>query len=271
MNITGQSGSQTNPSGPTQNTGPPSTAQPPSPAQVQAPPTVNPPAGNPPGPAPNPLVGNPPGPASNPMADNPHGPAPNPLDQHMVEGLRRMGIKAPKTYDPKRDTHFENWLERVENYMKISQCQDGDRTATLLLLLDGNTFDTAKNMGITNAMSYPEAKKRLVDFLAATESHEKMKEKLRLRVQLANEPLDSFARDVQTLGHKAYPNGNKDMLDDILVHVFCNGIRERKTRERVILKRFKTLTEAVRSRSSPRPLSAWQVVPARRILRQATL
>ena len=99
----------------------------------------------------------------------------NALDQQMIESLRRIGIRAPKAYNPKRDSKFEVWLERVENYMNISQCGDQDRTATLLLLLDVNTFKTAKNMRITNTTPDDDSQEHLTAFLAATETPEKMK------------------------------------------------------------------------------------------------
>ena len=171
---------------------------------------------------------------------------PNALDQQMIEGLRRMGIRAPKTYDPKRDSKFEVWLERVENYMNISQCRNQDRTATLLLLLDVNTFETAKNMRITNTTPYDDAKQRLTAFLAATETPEEMKQKLALRQQEVGESIETFATAIQQLGHKAYPTGDEKMLEDILLRSFILGLRDDKTRERVMLRSCESLTDAVK-------------------------
>ena len=37
---------------------------------------------------------------------------------NLVRTLRRMVIKAPKPFDPKRDKNFEMWLERTKFHLK---------------------------------------------------------------------------------------------------------------------------------------------------------
>ena len=59
---------------------------------------------------------------------------------NLVRTLRRMGIKAPKPFDPKRDKNFAMWLERTEFHLKVSKCQEEDKTSSLLLLLDVDSF-----------------------------------------------------------------------------------------------------------------------------------
>ena len=54
----------------------------------------------------------------------------------LVKALRRMGIRAPKPFDPRRDRKFETWLNRTEYHLMVTKCPDEDRTACLLLLLD---------------------------------------------------------------------------------------------------------------------------------------
>ena len=38
-----------------------------------------------------------------------------------VKSLRRMGIRAPKPYDPKRELNFDAWLARVVFHMSVSK------------------------------------------------------------------------------------------------------------------------------------------------------
>ena len=62
------------------------------------------------------------------------------LDDDIIRSVRRMGIRAPRQYDPKRDTNFEEWLARVEFQMAVSKAPDADKTSMLLLLLDKPSF-----------------------------------------------------------------------------------------------------------------------------------
>ena len=71
-----------------------------------------------------------------------------------------------------------------------------------------------------------------------------MHEKLNLRVKEVGETLESFARDVQLIGHKAYFNSNLQLLESMMMQVFVNCLRDPTSRERVIFNSLKTLTEA---------------------------
>ena len=44
----------------------------------------------------------------------------------LVKALRRMGIRAPKPFDPKRDRKFETWLDRTEYHLMVTKCPDED-------------------------------------------------------------------------------------------------------------------------------------------------
>ena len=65
-----------------------------------------------------------------------------------VRTLRRMVIKAPKLFDPKQDKNFEMFFEQTEFYLKVNKCQEEDKTISLLLLLDVDSFEAATHMGI---------------------------------------------------------------------------------------------------------------------------
>ena len=162
----------------------------------------------------------------------------------LVKALRRMGIRAPKPFDPKRDRKFETWLDRTEYHLMVTKCPDEDRTACLLLLLDSECYEQAKHLGVTGAMDFGEAKKRLRNYFAVTETAEELRDKLDLRKQEPGESIEAFARDVKLIGHRAYPNGDPDLLEHILIKQFTAGLRDEKSRERLILKVSKTLTEA---------------------------
>ena len=52
-------------------------------------------------------------------------------EEQLIKALRRMGIKAPKHFDPKRDKNFETWLERTEFHLAVNHCQEEDKTSSL--------------------------------------------------------------------------------------------------------------------------------------------
>ena len=45
-------------------------------------------------------------------------------EEKLIKALRRMGIKAPKHFDPKRDRNFETWLKRTEFHLEVIKCPD---------------------------------------------------------------------------------------------------------------------------------------------------
>ena len=164
--------------------------------------------------------------------------------ESLVRSLRHMGLKAPKPFNPKRDKNFEIWLERVEYHLTVINCPDDNKTSALLLLLDLEAFEAARHLDLTATTSYEDAKQKLKDYFAVTETKEELRERLYLRVQEYSEGIEAYARDIKLIGHKAYPNGDTDLLEMIMVQVFTKGLRDAKTRERVMLHNPKTLTEA---------------------------
>ena len=72
-----------------------------------------------------------------------------------------------------------------------------------------------------------------------------LRERLDLRRQEAGESIESFARDIKLIVHRAYPKAaDPAMLEHILIKQFVNGLSNEVSRERVMLKAPKTLTEA---------------------------
>ena len=98
----------------------------------------------------------------------------NYLADNLVRTLRRIRIKASKLFDPKRDKNFEMWLERTEFYLKVNKCQKENKTSSLLLLLDVDSIEAATHMGIKPNTPYAEAKQKLKNYFALTETKEKL-------------------------------------------------------------------------------------------------
>ena len=69
-------------------------------------------------------------------------------EEQLIKALRRMGIKAPKHFDPKRDRNFETWLKRTEFHLEVIKCSEEDKTNALILLVDGDSFEVAQYLGI---------------------------------------------------------------------------------------------------------------------------
>ena len=113
-------------------------------------------------------------------------------DESLLKALRRMGIRAPKQFDPKRDKNFESWLERTEFHLVVNKCPEEDKTSSLLLLLDVNSFEAARHLNIKSDTPYAEAKQKLKDYYAVTETKEELREKLNMRVQEPGETIESF-------------------------------------------------------------------------------
>ena len=159
--------------------------------------------------------------------------------------LRQMAIRPPRPFDPKNDRNFKNWLERIEFHFEVTKCPPENKTKSLLLLLDVECFEVAKRLGLKSTTGFDEAKARLKDYFAITETSQELKERLDLQRQEAGESIESCARYVKLIGHRAYPKAaDPAMLEHILIKQFVNGLNNKVSRERVILKTPKTLTEA---------------------------
>ena len=165
-------------------------------------------------------------------------------EDETVKSLRRLGIRAPKPYDPKREPNFDAWLSRVVFHMAVSKIPDDKRTSSLLLLFDTDSFEAASHLGIADNTDFETAKAKLKAYFAITETPEELKERLGLRRQEVGESIEAFARDIKLIGHRAYAGKDPELLEDIMINVFIRGLRDESSRERVLLKSPKTLTEA---------------------------
>ena len=125
------------------------------------------------------------------------------------------------------------------------KCPEEDKTNALILLLDGDLFEAAQYLRIdAKAKSYV-AKQKLKDYFAITETKEELIDKLDLRRQEHGESIESFARDIKLIAHRAKPKVTDNrILESIMIKVFTSGLRDDRSRERVILQTPKTLTEA---------------------------
>ena len=105
----------------------------------------------------------------------------------------------------------------------------------LFLLLDVNSFEASKHLGIKSDTEYSIAKQKLKDYFAITETKEEIREKLDLRFQEASESIEAYARNIKRIGHKTYRNGDPDLLENILIKLFIHGLRDDMSKERVLL------------------------------------
>ena len=95
-----------------------------------------------------------------------------------IRSLRRMGIRAPKPYNPKRDPNFDAWLDRVVFHMSVSKVPDKSRTSVLLLLFDSDSFEAARHLGIQSTTDFDTAKEKLRANFVIMEPPEELKEKI---------------------------------------------------------------------------------------------
>ena len=93
-----------------------------------------------------------------------------------VKSLRRMGIRAPKPYDPKREPNFDAWLARVVFHMSVSKIPEDKRTSSLLLLFDTDSFEAACHLGIQHNTDFDTAKEMLIAYFDITETPEELNE-----------------------------------------------------------------------------------------------
>ena len=103
----------------------------------------------------------------------------------------------------------------------------------------------AKHLGFKSTTGYNEANARLKDYFAITETSKEFREQLDLRRQEAHKCIEFFAHDVELIRHRAYFKATDPaMLEHILIKQFVKGLNNKVSRELVILKAPKTLTEA---------------------------
>ena len=96
----------------------------------------------------------------------------------------------------------------------MPSCLEHEKTTALLFLLDVNSFERSKRLGIKKNADYSVAKQKLKDYFAITETKEELRDKLDLRFQKAGESIDTYACD-KLIDHKAYPNGDPNLLENI--------------------------------------------------------
>ena len=128
--------------------------------------------------------------------------------------------------------------------MSISKIPDDKRTSSMFLLFDTDSFGAASMLSIQDNTDFDIAKEKLKAYFAITETSDKLKVQLDLRRQNAGETIESFARDIKLIRHRAYTGKDPEFSEDIMIHVFIQGLLNEQCRERVLLKSPKSLTEA---------------------------
>ena len=165
--------------------------------------------------------------------------------EEISQTLSKLGIKAPRPYDPKKDKSFNNWLRRLDYHFALIKLADDQKNSAVLCQLDTDAFEIAHNIGITNTTVYAEACTKMKDQYALTETVEELREKFSQRRQNAGENLDTYARDLRILASRAFETVAQDVLEILLIKQYIDGIRDATTKERLLVKRPATLSEAV--------------------------
>ena len=76
-----------------------------------------------------------------------------------MKSIRRLGLIAPKPFNPKPDKKFLIWLERIEHHFKVANIPDEAKTSSLVLLLDLDGYETARHLDIKDESPFEEVKK----------------------------------------------------------------------------------------------------------------
>ena len=128
-------------------------------------------------------------------------------------------------------TNFETWLKRTEFHLEVLKCIEEDKTNALILLLDGDSFEAAQYLGIDATTKFCVAKQKLKDYSAITETKEELIDKLYLRRQEYGETIESFARDIKLIAHRAYLIvTDHRMLERIIIKVYKSGLCDDRSR-----------------------------------------
>ena len=135
-------------------------------------------------------------------------------------------------------------MARVVLYLPVSKISDDKRTSSLLLMFDTDSFETTRYLGIQDNTDFDTAKEKLKADFVIMERPEKLKDILGFRRQEAAVMIKLFTRDIKIIGHMAYTGKDPELLEDIMIHIFIRGLRDEQSRERVLLKSPKILTEA---------------------------
>ena len=83
------------------------------------------------------------------------------VEETLVKSLRRLGLKAPKPFNPKKDNNFKIWLERIEHHFKVANIPDEANTSSLVLLLDLDGYEIARHLDIKDDLPFEEVKTKL--------------------------------------------------------------------------------------------------------------
>ena len=96
-------------------------------------------------------------------------------EDETVRSLRRMGIRAPKPYEPQRELNFDALLARVVFHMSISKIPANKSTSSLRLLFDTDSFEAAHHLGMQDNTDFDIVKEKLKAYFTIKKALEKLK------------------------------------------------------------------------------------------------
>ena len=88
--------------------------------------------------------------------------------------------------------------------MSVSKISEDKRTSSFLLLVDTDSCEAARHFGVQNDTDFKTKTIKLKVYFIITKTPEKLKEKHGFHHQEACETIESVARDIKLIGHRAY-------------------------------------------------------------------
>ena len=154
-----------------------------------------------------------------------------------------MGIRAPKQYDPKRETNFDAWLARVVFHMSVSKISDDKRTSSLLLLFDTD-FSRQRVISVYKITPTLTLQKRSSKQISRSRKRERSSTKNTVFAAKKPAKRSNHSRAISSSSNTG-PTREKTLSSwKTIIHVFICGLRNEQSNERVLLKSPKTHTEA---------------------------
>ena len=154
-------------------------------------------------------------------------------------------IRPPKAYQPKTDGDFKQWIRHLEHYFTLLNIDNSRKTTMLLYNLGEEASLTAYHLSLSDNSDYEITKTAVMQYFSPFETPEKPRTIFHQRFQNVDEALEHYAMTIRVLASKAYPKMDDNFVEKMAKHQFILGVRNPITRERLIVKRFEKLKDAI--------------------------
>ena len=69
-------------------------------------------------------------------------------EENFAQSLSKLGIRAPRPFDPKKDKNFDHWVKRMNYHFNLAELKPKKKAAALLFQVDLDAFEIAERFGI---------------------------------------------------------------------------------------------------------------------------